>query len=422
MIYRSIYTVLVLALLPVAWLRLIWRAREEPGYARHIGERFGLYGPKPRGPVIWVHAVSVGETRAATPLVAALRERFPRCQVLLTHMTPTGRATSEALFGDSVLRSYLPYDFPFAVRRFLAHYGPTLGLIMETELWPNLIFVAHRQGVPLWLVNARLSEKSARGYGRLSGLTRQSLQQLSGVCAQSQADAARLTALGAASVHVCGNVKFDITPPAVMLQRGRELRQRWGATRPVFLAASTREGEEALVLDAIAAMHVAGLLSVIVPRHPQRFDEVETLVKARGLQVQRRSAEADVAADVDVVLGDSMGEMFAYYAACDVAFVGGSLLPLGGQNLIEACAVGKPVIVGPHTFNFAEATAQAIAAGAALRVNDSTGLAEATTRLFANPTQLQSMGEAGATFARAHRGAVAKILAALEEGGALPAP
>jgi 3-deoxy-D-manno-octulosonic-acid transferase len=419
MTQRLLYTAWVCLLLPFAWLRLIWRALREPGYARHMGERFGLYRSTPQRPVIWVHAVSVGETRAAAPLITRLRERYPQHQILLTHMTPTGRATAENLFGDAVLVSYLPYDFPLAVARFLAHYRPVVGLIMETEVWPNLIFQAHRRGVPLWLINARLSEKSARSYARISGLTRQSLQHLSGICAQTQADIDRLRALGAEHIHLCGNVKFDVAPPEAMLARGRGWRQRF-RTRPVFLAASTREGEEALVLEAIERMAIPELLSVIVPRHPQRFDAVETLITSRALKVQRRSANTDIDAAVQVVLGDSMGEMFAYYAACDIAFIGGSLLPLGGQNLIEACTVGKPVIIGPHTFNFAEATEQAIAAGAALRVDDAEQLAQVVTRLFADPAERTRMGQAGLSFSQAHRGAVARILAILEASGDLP--
>jgi len=419
MTQRLLYTALVWLLLPFAGLRLLWRAFKQPAYARHLGERFGRYAAAPQRPVIWLHAVSVGETRAAAPLITTLRERYPQHQILMTHMTPTGRATSESLFGNTVLVSYLPYDFPLAVARFFAHYRPVIGLIMETEVWPNLIFQARRRAVPLWLINARLSEKSARSYARVSGLTRQSLRGLSGICAQTEADADRLRALGAEHVHLCGNVKFDVAPPEAMLARGQGWRQRF-RTRPVFLAASTREGEEALVLDAIARVGAPDLLSLIVPRHPQRFDAVQTLIKSRGLKVQRRSANTDIDASVQVVLGDSMGEMFAYYASCDIAFIGGSLLPLGGQNLIEACAVGKPAIVGPYTFNFADATEQAIAAGAALRVGDAADLADTVTQLIAHPAQRLQMGRAGLAFSQAHRGAVARILATLDASGDLP--
>lgn len=411
---RFLYNLLLWAALPYAFWHLWWRGRRQPEYLQHVGERFGRYAPAPSTPLIWIHAVSVGETRAAAPLVRRFRERYPDHGILLTHMTPTGRATGEELFGAEVLRCYLPYDYPWAVRRFLDHFRPRLGIIMETELWPNLILESRRRGLPLFLVNARLSKKSARGYARAGSLTRAALQALAGISAQTGADAARLRALGAPAVQVTGSVKFDIAPPPGQLAVGERLREGFGAGRPVFLAASTREGEEALVLDALARVEAPGLLAVIVPRHPQRFAEVAELFSRRGIPFQRRSDEAPVAPDMRVVLGDSMGEMFAYYAACDVAFVGGSLLPLGGQNLIEACAVGKPVLVGPHTFNFAEATRLAIEAGAAERVADAAALGEGLNRLLRDPARARAMGEAGLAFAARHRGATARIVGMVE--------
>jgi len=407
---RSFYTLLIYLLLPLAYLRLRWRARKEPGYGQHISERFGLYDFAASKPVVWVHAVSVGETRAAVPLVAALKAHYPDHQILITHMTPTGRATSESLFGDDVLRCYLPYDAPFAMQRFLAHFQPRLGVIMETEIWPNLIAIAHKKNIPLWLVNARLSEKSAQRYAHFSSLTANSLTKLSGICAQTSTDAARLTQLGGQHVKICGNVKFDMTPPEKMLDLGLALRERFGKHRLVFLAASTREGEEELILDAIGKIQVDGMIAVIVPRHPQRFDAVAALIRKRGFKLQRRSANESIDKTTQIVLGDSMGEMFAYYAACDVAFIGGSLLPLGGQNLIEACAVGKPVLIGPHTFNFSEATEQAVECGAARRVTDAETLAEEVTTLLTDEEIREEMGIAGLEFSQAHRGAVEKII------------
>lgn len=409
--WRAFYTLLGYLLLPFAWLRLRWRARKEPGYGRHIGERFGRYVEKPTQPVIWLHAVSVGETRAAAPLVSALQSRYPAHRILVTHMTPSGRATGETLFGDRVMRCYLPYDVPFAVARFLDHFQPALGLIMETEIWPNLIAASRRRQQPLWLVNARLSQKSADRYGRFRRLTADSLVCLTGICAQTRSDAARLEELGARHVHVCGNVKFDITPPSAMMELGHAMRRRFGAERPVFLAASTREGEEEIVLNAVARMDVPGLLTIIVPRHPQRFADVAALIEKCGLPFARRSDDATVDESTPVVLGDSMGEMFAYYAACDVAFIGGSLLPLGGQNLIEACAVGVPVLIGPHTFNFNDASEAAVACGAALRVVDAQSLAAQAARLFTDGAARATMAAAGREFAAAHRGAVNRILA-----------
>ncbi|MBA2690831.1 MAG: lipid IV(A) 3-deoxy-D-manno-octulosonic acid transferase [Burkholderiales bacterium] len=415
---RGLYTALVFLLLPLAWLRLHWRARKEPGYGEHIGERFGFYAERPSRPVIWLHAVSVGETRAAMPLVVALQKQYPKHPLLVTHMTASGRTTGESLFGDAVWSCYLPYDAPFAVRRFLDHFQPRLGLILETEIWPNLIAECHSRKLPLWLVNARLSAKSAERYRWFGALSAASLSKLAGICAQTEDDGARLKALGASRVALCGNVKFDVAPPQDLLERGKLLRERFGIDRPVFLAASTREGEEELVLEALEKMPIENLLAVIVPRHPQRFDAVAALIDRRGLKLERRSADRPIDARTQIVLGDSMGEMFAYYAACDIAFIGGSLKPLGGQNLIEACAVGKPVLIGPHTFNFADASEQAIACGAALRVSDTQALAEAATALLNDHAARQAMGNAALGFAQSHRGAVEKIVAIVTADGA----
>jgi 3-deoxy-D-manno-octulosonic-acid transferase len=412
---RWLYIVVMHALIPFALLHLAWRARRQPAYLAHVGERFGRRAAPGPGPWLWVHAVSVGETRAAQPLVAALLARYPDHGLLLTHGTPTGRETGEQLFGDRVARAYLPYDLPWAVNRFLRAWRPRAGILMETELWPALIAGAGRAGTPMLLVNARLSERSARGYGRVPGLTRDALSGLTVVAAQGRDDAARLTTLGARDVAVMGNLKFDVTPPTAQIVLGRTLRERFGSGRAVWLAASTREGEEAIVLDALAAMPDTGALLVIVPRHPQRFDEVARLVEARGFDLQRRSGNAPVAASTRVVLGDSMGEMFAYFGAADVAFVGGSLVPTGGQNLIEACAVGTPVLIGPHTFNFADATEAAIRAGAALRVSDENALARAVTHLLGDATARDSMRVAGLAFAAEHRGATDRVLRLLEE-------
>jgi 3-deoxy-D-manno-octulosonic-acid transferase len=325
-------------------------------------------------------------------------------------MTPTGRATSEALFGDSVERIYLPYDTPWAMRAFLRHYRPQFGLIMETELWPNLIAACREAGVPLSLVNARLSERSARRYAKFPALTREALQGLAAVGAQTAADAARLEALGAMRVTVTGNVKFDIAAPSQQLELGRELRARCG-DRPVWLAASTREGEEALILDArkkVGADDTA--LLVIVPRHPQRFDEVARIVAGHGFALQRRSDNTAVAATTSVLLGDSMGEMFAYYAAADAAFIGGSLLDYGSQNLIEAAACGTPILIGPSTRNFAEAAREAVACGAARAIRDADDLIAQVAAILSDEPSRRRMAEAGRAFAARHRGATARTL------------
>ena len=411
---RCLYPLLLYLLRPSVLLRLAWRARRQRGYLGHVAERFGHHAQAAGGPVIWVHAVSVGETRAAEPLIRALRGKYPQHRVLLTHMTPTGRETGEAIYGDDVMRCYLPYDYPGAVARFLDHFRPRAGILMETEIWPNLIHSSRERGVPLYLVNARLSEKSLSRYRHFPRLARESLAGFAAIAAQSEDDARRLTSLGAGDVRVTGSIKFDVEPPPAQLELGRAWRRDFGESRPVLLVASTREGEEALLLDTLAHMDVPGLLTVIVPRHPQRFNEVERLLEARGVRFQRRSANAAVSADTRVVLGDSMGEMFAYYAACDVAFIGGSLLPLGGHNLIEACAAGKPVLIGPSTYNFAEATELALQAGAALQVPDANALAQEAGRLLRDPAAAQRMARAALAFANAHRGATAKVMAMLK--------
>ncbi len=411
---RRLYTLALYLLLPWAMLHLWLRSRRQPAYLQHVAERFGVFAGNVQAPLIWIHAVSVGETRAAEPLVQALRERHPGHRILLTHATPTGRQTGIDLFGDSVSRAYLPYDWPFATRRFLNHFKPELGIIMETEIWPNLIEQSRRAGLPVYLVNARMSEKSARGYARIGGLTRTALRQLAGIAAQTERDAGRLADLGATGVIVTGNIKFDRSAPPQMLELGVRLRSLFGKRRAVFLAASTREGEEALILEALAQSGLPrDLLTVIVPRHPQRFDQVAVLMKQRGLGLRRRSENTVIGPDVGFVLGDSMGEMFAYYAACDLAFIGGSLLPLGGQNLLEACAVGRPVIVGPHTFNFEEATQGAIEAGAAVRVHDPAELVATLRALLDDPARRTGMSEAGRAFTARHRGATERTLALL---------
>lgn len=413
---RTIYTIFLWLLLPLIFLRLGLRSRRQPEYLQHIVERFGFYAVKSEKPVIWLHAVSVGETRAAASLVQRLKKTYPDHQILLTHTTPTGRAAGWQLYGDGVLRVYLPYDYPFAVKRFFRHFKPELGILMETEIWFNLINAGSDAGVPMLLLNARMSEKSARGYTRILRLTRGALQKLPAVSAQSQEDATRLTRLGAQNASVMGNLKFDISPPAEMLELGAKLREQFGKKRKIFLLASTREGEESLLLDAwLAEDFPPDALLLIVPRHPQRFDEIGDMLKKRGLTYQRRSANRPVEEEVRVVLGDSMGEMFAYYAASNLAFIGGSLLPFGGQNLIEACAVGTPVLIGPHTYNFADAARLAIEAGAAVRVSDAGELMQAAVRILNDAEARVFMGRQGVRFVASHRGATDKAMAVIGE-------
>lgn len=417
MLARLSYTLLWLLALPLVLLRLAWRARRQPAYLRHLGERFGRYRTRAPVGVIWVHAVSVGETRAAEPLVRALLAQWPEHSVLITHMTPTGRDTSQTLFRDEprVLRAYLPYDVGCLAHAFLRHFRPLFGVIMETELWPNLLAACRRRRIPVMLANARLSARSARRYARLPALTTLTMKALAAIGAQTAADAARLTQLGARRVTVTGNIKFDIAPPAPMLALGATLRARIGDGRPVVLAASTREGEEALLLDAFARHAPHSALLLLVPRHPQRFEEVAALAGARGLPLQRRSAEEAVQAGTRVLLGDSMGEMFAYYAAADVALIGGSWLPFGGQNLIEACAVGTPAVVGPHTFNFHAVAEDAVRSGAALRAQDADEGMRAALELLADTARREAASAAGKAFATTHQGATARSVALLRQ-------
>jgi 3-deoxy-D-manno-octulosonic-acid transferase len=412
---RGFYTLLWWLVLPLVPLKLWWRGRREPGYRLRIGERFGRYlsdAPAPRGDVVWIHAVSLGETRAAAPLLERIARALPDATILLTHMTATGREAGHALYGDSVQQVWLPYDVPFAIDAFLARFRPRVGLLMETEVWPNLVAACRRGDIPLYLVNARLSERSAAGYARFAGLTRPMFAALSGTAAQTADDADRLVAAGARDVTVTGNLKFDVALPAEADALGRELRIRFGEARPTFLAASTRDGEEVLLLDALAESALpANALTVIVPRHPQRFAAVAELLRTRGLPFIRRSENRQVPGDVAFVLGDSLGEMGGYCAAADVAFVGGSLLPLGGQNLIEPIAMGTPTLVGPHTFNFREATDNAVAAGAAARVADAAALMTEVGVLLADPARRQRMHDAALAFHAAHRGATDRLWA-----------
>ncbi|MES2324731.1 MAG: lipid IV(A) 3-deoxy-D-manno-octulosonic acid transferase [Pseudomonadota bacterium] len=414
---RAVYTLMWCLAMPLVLARLWWRGRKEPGYRQHLGERLGWYGPRGAARhTLWVHAVSVGETRAAEPLVDALLEAYPESRIVLTHMTPTGRATGRALFarhGERLVQSYLPYDIPWMIKRFIGHFQPRLCILMETEVWPNLI-AACGSAVPVALVNARLSERSLRRGRRFGALMRDAAHSITLVAAQTEADAERIVSLGAPRVEITGSIKFDVVVPDAALETGAWLRTQMGS-RPVLLCASTRDGEEAMILDAWlrkpASLDKA--LLVIVPRHPQRFDDVVALAAARGLSVARRSALAGAVLDAQVVVGDSMGEMFAYYAACDAAFIGGSLLPLGGQNLIEACALGKPVLIGPHTFNFALVTEDAIASGGALCVADATGLVNQAAQLLVNREARDAMGARASKFANHHRGATARTVGLL---------
>lgn len=404
-ISRWLYNLLWWLMLPLVRRYLRRRARKAPAYLQHWDERFGR-ACNARQQVIWVHAVSVGETRAAQPLIAVLRERFPNVPLLITQMTPTGRETARQLYPDAEVR-YLPYDRPAYVARFYADHRPLFGILMETELWPNLIFGAKQTGVPLFLANARLSEKSLRGYQRVRCLIRPAVQALTGVAAQTAEDAERLRSLGADYVEVCGNTKYDVPPPPLQLTLGKQLHQLTGK-RPIWLCASTRDGEEELILQAWREYRQQALL-LIVPRHPERFVAVENLARDMGYHVQKRSDQQPLTADTEVWIGDSMGEMFAYYTLADLAFIGGSLLPFGGQNLIEAAAMGVPTLFGPNMFNFQQASELALQAGAARQVDDARQLVQTVVGLLQQPAQRQAMSVAALDFSTDQRGASLRI-------------
>jgi len=432
------YTLAWLAALPLVALYLLWRSLRQGQYRRNWGERFlgharsGAAPATPDAVTIWVHAVSVGETRAAGPLVEQLARAHPQARFVLTHMTPTGRAAGADLvraLPGRVDQRYLPYDLPFAVARFLRETRPAVGVLMETEIWPQLLHAAQARAVPVVLANARLSERSLAKALRLARLMRAAAGAVTVVGAQSEADRARIARIYDGPVHVTGNAKFDLQPDAAQLARGRRLRERLQAVlgaRPLWLFASTREGEEKIIIEALRARGpgadpARSPVLLFVPRHPQRFDGVAALLAGAGAAVSRRAQWDDwgrtpvPARAPPILLGDSMGEMALYYAMADVAFIGGSLLPLGGQNLIEACACGCPVVLGPHMFNFAAAAEAALAAGAARRVGDVDEALRCMAEITADPLARSRMVAAALAFAAAHRGATERTAALIEQ-------
>lgn len=414
---RTLYTALFYLGLPFVAIRLWLRARKAPAYAKRIGERFTLGMPTLQPGGIWVHAVSVGESIAAAPMIRALLERYPALPITVTCMTPTGSERIQALFANEarIQHCYLPYDLPCAAARFLDRVQPKLAVIMETELWPNHIHQCAKRGIPVALANGRLSQRSAKGYGRFSKLTAPMLAEMSLLAVQTEAEAQRFRDLGARSetVDVTGSIKFDLTIDPQLLQRATELRNQWQAQdRPVWIAASTHEGEDEVVLDAhrrLLANHPDALL-ILVPRHPERFNSVFDLCQREGFATVRRSTGANVDAQTRVLLGDTMGELLFLYALADSAFVGGSLVPNGGHNLLEPAALAKPVLSGPHLFNFLDIAAQLREAGALAEVDDAEGLAVEVQRLFELPRDAQRMAEAGLAVMRRNQGALQRLL------------
>jgi 3-deoxy-D-manno-octulosonic-acid transferase len=408
---RPFYSLVMSGFQPFLRHKLRRRGVAEPGYLQHVDERFGLYPQSSEGGRIWIHAVSLGETRAAAILLEELRALQPGVRVLLTHGTATGRAEGERLLRPGDAQAWLPWDTPQAVGRFLEHFRPAIGVLMETEVWPNLAAGCVEHGVPLVLANARLSEMSMRLALRLARLSRPAYGALSAAWAQTDADARRLARVGASVSGVFGNLKFDAAPDAQQLARGRAWRQRLG--RPVVMFASSREGEEEAFFQALARHKDSDVQWLLVPRHPQRFAEVAALAAHHGLAVSRRSTWGEAPLGAGLWLGDSLGEMALYYGMADVALLGGSFEPLGGQNLIEAAASGCPVVMGPHTFNFADAAQLAQDAGAAMRVETMADAVRTALALVADRERQAQVAAAGLAFAAAHRGAARKTAGAL---------
>jgi 3-deoxy-D-manno-octulosonic-acid transferase len=404
------YGLLVWLIQPLVRRKLARRAKAEPLYGEHIPERFGVYESAASSGWVWVHAVSLGETRVAAVLIDALRHQWPGMKLLLTHGTATGRAAGAALLREGDVQVWQPWDTVAATQAFVQHFRPRVGILMETEVWPNLVQACKQGNVPLALVNARLSDKSLRQSQRMAWLSKPTFQSLSMVLAQTPEDAQRFAQLGVSVKAVLGNLKFDQAPDARQLQAAQTWRQGRAGGKPVVLFASSREGEEALWLDALRDMGQAAnaVQWLIVPRHPQRFDEVAALIEAQGFQVQRRSSVGNFGeAENTIWLGDTMGEMVWYYGTSDVALLGGSFAPLGGQNLIEACACACPVVMGSHTFNFAQASDMAAQQGAAIRVSAMPQAVVQASALVQDSTSLQAARQAALAFARSQQGSVA---------------
>lgn len=410
---RFLYTVLFHLLLPLVLLRLLWRGRRAPDYLRRVYERFGFSIPAMRGG-LWVHAVSLGETLAAAPLINAWRLAHPGQAVFVSTMTPTGSSRVHALWGDDVLHAYAPYDLPWAWALFLHRVRPQMLVIMETELWPNMIHAAHKRGIPVLLANARLSERSAKGYARAAWLARPMLRKLAHIAAQDAATASRFRDLGVAeaSISITGSMKFDITPPADLLERAQQLRVEWKlAHRQVFVAASTHSGEDMTVLSAFAvirARHKHALL-ILVPRHPERFDNVAMLIRQKKLTLARRSLGEPLTQHTAVLLGDSVGELMLWYALADVAFVGGSLVPVGGHNVLEPMAMGVPTLSGPYIFNFQAIADEMLSAGA-LQLVEAPDLARACNALLDHPERASAQATAARVVLERNRGALQRQL------------
>ena len=415
---RKFYTLLLYLLTPLVLLRLVWRGLRAPDYWRRWPERFGTIEPPLGEHVIWIHAVSVGEVQAAEPVIRALLEQRPEHSILVTTVTPTGSSRVVDMFGDDVAHVYAPYDLPGAVARFFDRVRPQLAIVMETELWPNLFHACHHRSVPLLLVNARLSARSVAGYRRVRKLVCRTLACVTEIAAQTATDAGRFESLGAAadSISVTGNMKFEQRIPPSLLERAEVLRRDWGTARPVWIAASTHEGEDEMLLDVFRQLRkqFSGCLLVLVPRHPERFESVAELCRHRGYNTVLRSEQVPCTPETSVFVGDSMGELPLFYAAADVAFVGGSLVHHGGHNLLEPAALGIPVVTGPNVFNFVEICDLLLQAGACKKVETTAELLQTVSRWLEDANERHHVGQQGRQVVEKNRGALKSVMAMID--------
>jgi 3-deoxy-D-manno-octulosonic-acid transferase len=415
---RKLYTFALYLLAPLVILRLAWRGLRAPDYWRRWPERFGSIEPPLGEQVIWLHAVSVGEVMAAEPVIRSLLDKHPEYSILITTVTPTGSARAQALFGHDVAHVYAPYDLPGAVNRFIERVRPQLAIVMETELWPNLFYACQQGDIPLLLLNARLSVRSVAGYRKVRRLTGQTLAAITEIAAQGEMDAARFESLGADArrITVTGNLKFEQRLPPSLLEQAEVLRRDWGVGRPIWIAASTHEGEEELVLDVFRTVRkrYRDCLLVLVPRHPERFESVNELARYRGYRTVLRSERQPCTPDTAVFVGDTMGELPLFYAAADVAFVGGSLVHHGGHNMLEPAALGIPVVTGPNVSNFVEITELLLKAGACEKVESTAELANTVVRWLGDANERHRIGQRGKLTVEKNRGALKTVMAMIE--------
>ncbi|MBQ0794768.1 lipid IV(A) 3-deoxy-D-manno-octulosonic acid transferase [Zhongshania sp.] len=418
---RFLYSAFFYLILPLVLLRLLWRGWQAPAYRHRIAERFGFFQAPLQKHGLWIHAVSVGESIAAAPIIEYFLAEHPALPVVVTTMTPTGSERVQAIFGERVFHVYAPYDLPDAVSRFLKRVQPSVAVIMETEIWPNMVCQTASKGIPVLLANGRLSERSARGYGRLAALTRAVFSQFSQVVAQTADDGARFVALGVASENltVSGSIKFDLAIPSLLRDQARELREQWFGARPVWIAASTHAGEDEILLAAHKALLAkqANALLLLVPRHPERFSKVAELITAEGFSLQRRSEyrQGSSAIDAQVILGDTMGELLLLLGCADIAFVGGSLIEHGGHNTLEPAAWGLPVLSGPSDFNFSEISALLQGAGGLLTIVDAEDLATTLQDLMTDSQRAEQQGAAAKQVVDNNRGALQRLLTVIEQ-------